>query len=478
MSNITYLPGKEPDAREHRLIFKNIDRVGWDNSIDCYIKDGGYEQLKKAFTMEPQAITNEVKTAGLRGRGGAGFPTGVKWGFIPPNNTKPVYLICNCDESEPGTFKDRYIVHQDPHQLIEGMVISAFAVGANTAYIYIREEFPEASEILEKAIEDAREKNFLGDDILGSGFNLEIYLHRGAGAYICGEETGLIESLEGKRPYPRIKPPYFPAALGLYMSPTIVNNVESLCHVKHIIGMGGDEYAKLGTPRNTGTRILCVSGDVKKPGYYEVEVGKITMGELLNDVCGGPKTAEASKPSSRVVHQRRSCAVRRLTKSKTQTVHSESFPFTTSLWILIRLQRAVLWLDPVVSLSWMTHAKSPGCSTTSTTFTLTNLAGNAHHAEKVRCGCARSLTASSMVKLPLRTCKHSKMSPIKLMAAPYAPSVKQPRGQWKPSFQSSVTSLKLKPQRKTNTSLKKLSDNSRSLTSKLSYPRLTSTLLK
>ena len=210
MSNITYLPGKEPDAREHRLIFKNIDRVGWDNSIDCYIKDGGYEQLKKAFTMEPQAITNEVKTAGLRGRGGAGFPTGVKWGFIPPNNTKPVYLICNCDESEPGTFKDRYIVHQDPHQLIEGMIISAFAVGANTAYIYIREEFPEASEILEKAIEDAREKNFLGDDILGSGFNLEIYLHRGAGAYICGEETGLIESLEGKRPYPRIKPPYFP----------------------------------------------------------------------------------------------------------------------------------------------------------------------------------------------------------------------------------------------------------------------------
>ena len=167
MSNITYLPGKEPDAREHRLIFKNIDRVGWDNSIDCYIKDGGYEQLKKAFTMEPQAITNEVKTAGLRGRGGAGFPTGVKWGFIPPNNTKPVYLICNCDESEPGTFKDRYIVHQDPHQLIEGMVISAFAVGANTAYIYIREEFPEATEILEKAIEDARKKNFLGDDILG-----------------------------------------------------------------------------------------------------------------------------------------------------------------------------------------------------------------------------------------------------------------------------------------------------------------------
>ena len=288
MSDIQYLPGKEPDSREYRLIFKNIDRAGWDPSMECYLRDGGYEQLKKAITMEPSAITNEVKASGLRGRGGAGFPTGVKWGFIPPNNTKPVYLICNCDESEPGTFKDRYIVHQDPHQLIEGMVISAFAVGAKTAYIYMREEFPEAALIIEKAIEEAREKNFLGKNILGSGFDLEIYVHRGAGAYICGEETGLIESLEGKRPYPRIKPPYFPAALGLYMAPTIVNNVESLCHVKHIIQMGSEEYAKLGTPRNTGTRILCVSGDVKKPGYYEVEVGKITMGELLNDVCGGP----------------------------------------------------------------------------------------------------------------------------------------------------------------------------------------------
>ncbi|MFK7909431.1 MAG: NADH-quinone oxidoreductase subunit NuoF [Akkermansiaceae bacterium] len=288
MSEITYLPGKEPDAREHRLIFKNIDRKGWDPSIDCYLNDGGYDQLKKAIKMEPGDITNEVKASGLRGRGGAGFPTGVKWGFIPPNNTKPVYLICNCDESEPGTFKDRYIVHQDPHQLIEGMVISAFAVGAHIAYIYMREEFPEAAILMEKAIEEAREKNFVGSNILGTGFDLEIYVHRGAAAYICGEETGLIESLEGKRPYPRIKPPYFPAALGLYMAPTIVNNVESLCHVKHIIEMGGEEYAKLGTPRNTGTRILCVSGDVKKPGYYEVEVGKITMGELLNDVCGGP----------------------------------------------------------------------------------------------------------------------------------------------------------------------------------------------
>jgi len=287
-NGIQYLEGKQPDPREHRLIFRNVDRVDWDPSIDTYLNDGGYEELKKALDMDPKVITEEVKKSGLRGRGGAGFPTGVKWGFIPPNNTKPVYLICNADESEPGTFKDRYILHQDPHQLIEGMVISAFAVGAHVAYIYIREEFPEAAKTLETAIAEARERNFLGDNILGSGFNLEIYIHRGAAAYICGEETGLIESLEGKRAYPRIKPPYFPAALGLYMCPTIVNNVESLCHVKHIIRMGGDEYAKLGIPRNTGTRILCVSGDVRKPGYYEVEVGKLTMRELLHDVCGGP----------------------------------------------------------------------------------------------------------------------------------------------------------------------------------------------
>ena len=239
MSDITYLPGKEPHEKEHRLIFKNVDRKGWDTSIKTYLKDDGYEMLKKALGMKPQAVIDEVKTSGLRGRGGAGFPTGIKWGFIPPKNTKPVYLICNADESEPGTFKDRYILHQDPHQLIEGMVISAFAVGAHTAYIYIREEFPEAAITLEKAIAEARKKGFLGKDILGSGFDLEIYVHRGAAAYICGEETGLIESLEGKRPYPRIKPPYFPAAIGLYMAPTIVNNVESLCHVVHILAHGG-----------------------------------------------------------------------------------------------------------------------------------------------------------------------------------------------------------------------------------------------
>jgi NADH-quinone oxidoreductase subunit F len=295
MGKITYQKSKQPHPREMRLIFRNIDREGWDPSLKTFLADGGYKELKKALKMTPGEVTDEVKKSGLRGRGGAGFPTGVKWGFIPPNNQKPVYLICNCDESEPGTFKDRYIVHQDPHQLIEGMVISCYAVGAKVAYIYIREEFPQAAEIVEQAIEEARKEGFLGKNIQGSKFDCEFYVHRGAGAYICGEETGLIESLEGKRPYPRIKPPYFPAAMGLYMAPTIVNNVETLCHVKHIIGMSGEDYAKIGTPRNTGTRILCVSGDVQKPGYYEIEVGKMTMGELLNDLCGGPKEDRSFK---------------------------------------------------------------------------------------------------------------------------------------------------------------------------------------
>lgn len=293
--SVIYKEGREPHPREHRVVFKNVDREGWDPSIEMYLSEGGYDQLKKSLALKPGEITDEVKKAGLRGRGGAGFPAGVKWGFIPPKNEKPVYLICNADESEPGTFKDRYIIHQDPHQLIEGMAISCFAVGAKLAYIYIREEFPEGAAILEKAIEEAHKKGFLGKDIQGTGFDLEIYVHRGAGAYICGEETGLIESLEGKRPYPRIKPPYFPAAMGLYLCPTIVNNVETLCHVKHIMEIGSEAWSETGKPNNTGTRILCVSGDVKKPGYYEVQVGHVTMGELINDICGGLKDGRELK---------------------------------------------------------------------------------------------------------------------------------------------------------------------------------------
>ncbi|MEP6810975.1 MAG: NADH-quinone oxidoreductase subunit F, partial [Chthoniobacterales bacterium] len=257
--------------------------------MDCYLRHEGYEQLKRAVKMSRADLVNEVKTSGLRGRGGAGFPCGVKWGFIKPDEKKPVYLICNADESEPGTFKDRYIIHQDPHQLLEGMLISCFALNARVAYIYIRGEFPEGARILERAIEEARAKNFLGQDILGTGFDCEFYVHRGAGAYICGEETGLIESLEGKRAYPRIKPPYFPAVLGLYLCPTIVNNVETLCHVKHIVEMGGAKYAQLGKPNNTGTRIVCVSGDVQRPGYFEIEVGAVTLGHLIHEMAGGPR---------------------------------------------------------------------------------------------------------------------------------------------------------------------------------------------
>ena len=281
---------------ERRLIFRHIDAPGYTNDLDCYLKHGGYEQLKKALAMKGSDIVNEVKASGLRGRGGAGFACGVKWSFIDPaKNTKPVYLICNADESEPGTFKDRQIIHKDPHQLLEGMIISCYANNVHLAYLYIRGEFPEGARILERAIKEAKEKNFLGKNILGTGYDLEIYVHRGAGAYICGEETGLIESLEGKRAYPRIKPPYFPAVLGLYMSPTIVNNVETLCNVKHIVQMGGAEFAKIGKPNNTGTRVLCVSGDVKKPGYYEFEVGALTLGELLYDVCGGIRNGRQLK---------------------------------------------------------------------------------------------------------------------------------------------------------------------------------------
>jgi NADH-quinone oxidoreductase subunit F len=284
--------------KERRLILKNVDRPGYGNDLATYVKHGGYETLKKALAIQPievdgntldgpAQIREEVKKSGLRGRGGAGFPCGVKWSFIRHGGDKPVYLVCNADESEPGTFKDRQIIHKDPHQLVEGMILSCYANKVSLAYIYIRGEFPAGAKILDEALNAAREKNFLGKNILGSGYDLEIYVHRGAGAYICGEETGLLESLEGKRPYPRIKPPYFPAVMGLYYSPTIVNNVETLCHVKHVMEMGGEAYSKIGTPGNTGTRIVCISGHVNRPGYYEVEVGKATLGELINDFAGG-----------------------------------------------------------------------------------------------------------------------------------------------------------------------------------------------
>ena len=285
--------------QEYRLILKHADEPGYTTDLDCYLRHGGYEALKKALSLPPkisadgkttsgpEQLRQEVMVSGLRGRGGAGFSCGLKWSFVDRKSGKPIYLICNADESEPGTFKDRQIIHKDPHQLLEGMILSCYANDVRLAYIYIRGEMPEGARLLNHALQEARERNFLGKNLLGSGYDLEIHVHRGAGAYICGEETGLIESLEGKRPYPRIKPPYFPAVLGLYLCPTIVNNVETLCAVKHIVAMGGAEFARLGTSNNTGTRIVSISGHVKKPGYFEVEVGKVTIGQLIHEFAGG-----------------------------------------------------------------------------------------------------------------------------------------------------------------------------------------------
>jgi NADH-quinone oxidoreductase subunit F len=286
-------------SQEYKLILKHADEPGYTPDIECYLRHGGYDALKKALAIQSKSlpdgktqnaqeqIRQEVMISGLRGRGGAGFSCGLKWSFVDRKSGKPIYLICNADESEPGTFKDRQIIYKDPHQLIEGMIISCFANDVHLAYIYIRGEMPDGAKLLNKCLQEVRAKNFLGKNILGSGYDLEIHVHRGAGAYICGEETGLIESLEGKRPYPRIKPPYFPAVLGLWMCPTIVNNVETLCNVKHIVAMGGAEFAKLGTPNNTGTRITSLSGHVKKPGYYEIETGKATIGQLIFDTNFG-----------------------------------------------------------------------------------------------------------------------------------------------------------------------------------------------
>jgi NADH-quinone oxidoreductase subunit F len=286
-------------SSEKRLILKHIDQAGYTPDLACYLRHDGYSVLRKALalplqtapdgqTISPQEqMRREVRLSGLRGRGGAGFPCGVKWNFIDHKSGKPIYLICNADESEPGTFKDRQIIHKDPHQLLEGMILSCYANHVALAYIYIRGEFVEGARLLHHALAEARKAGFLGRNILGSGYDLEIHVHRGAGAYICGEETGLIESLEGKRPYPRIKPPYFPAVFGLYLCPTIVNNVETLCAVKHVLDMGGAAYARLGVPSDAGTRIVCVSGHVTKPGYFEIEIGKVTIGQLINEFAGG-----------------------------------------------------------------------------------------------------------------------------------------------------------------------------------------------
>ena len=237
--------------QKNRLILKDLDNKEYNTTLSCYLEHGGYKTLKKALSLKPkttkegqkispqQQLCDEVKASGLRGRGGAGFPTGLKWSFVNRSSGKPVYLVCNCDESEPGTFKDRKSSTKTRISSIEGMIISCYANDIHLAYIYIRGEFNEGAKILNRALDEARAKGLLGKNILNTGYDLEIYLHRGAGAYICGEETGALASLEGRRPHPRLKPPYFPAALGLYMCPTIVNNVETLCAVKHVVEMGG-----------------------------------------------------------------------------------------------------------------------------------------------------------------------------------------------------------------------------------------------
>ncbi|MEN9722933.1 MAG: hypothetical protein RJB38_919 [Pseudomonadota bacterium] len=250
-------------------------------------KMNGYTALKKALPMPPEAIIEEMKKSNMRGRGGAGFPTGVKWGFIPKQSAKPKYLVCNADESEPGTFKDRDIMRYTPHLLIEGMVIGAHAIGAHAGYIYIRGEYTREAKLLNQAIEEAYANGYLGKNIQGSGFDFDLTVHRGAGAYICGEETALLNSLEGKRGEPRVKPP-FPAQSGAFAGPTIVNNVETLAAVPMIINNGGEWFAKLGKlEKSGGTRLISVSGHVKNPGVYELPAGSVTIRELIYNVCGG-----------------------------------------------------------------------------------------------------------------------------------------------------------------------------------------------
>ncbi len=255
--------------------------------IDTFREYGGYEALTKALKMTPDEVIEEVKKANLRGRGGAGFPAGVKWGFVPKESPKEKYLVVNADEGEPGTFKDRLIMERGPHLLLEGIVIAAYAIGANVCFIYIRGEFVNQARILEEAISEAYDGGYLGKKILGSAFDLDVYVHRGAGAYICGEETALIESLEGKKGQPRLKPP-FPAQVGVFAGPTIVNNVETIADIPYIIAHGGEKFASLGVEKDGGTRLFGLSGYVKKPGIYELPVGT-NLKEIIYEHGGGIK---------------------------------------------------------------------------------------------------------------------------------------------------------------------------------------------
>lgn len=266
-----------------QILFKNINMKDL-HTMKVYEEQGGYQSLKKAFAKKPEEIVEAVKESGLRGRGGAGFPTGLKWSFLA-KDVFPRYLCCNADESEPGTCKDRELLLKNPHLLIEGMIVCSYACQIETGYIYMRGEFSDLSFIMDKALEEARAKGYLGKNIMGTGFNLDIHTHLGAGAYICGEESALLNSLEGGRGEPRMKPP-FPAVEGLYAKPTVINNVETLCAVPYIVDEGAEKYASMGTEKSKGTKLVSVSGHVKRPANYEVVLGTSTR-EIIYDLAGG-----------------------------------------------------------------------------------------------------------------------------------------------------------------------------------------------
>ena len=273
-----------------------LSRVELKNShtLKVYEENGGYQPLKKVLgKVEPGVIIDDIKASGLRGRGGAGFPAGVKWGFIDKDSPKTKYLACNADEGEPGTFKDRLLMMEDPHQLIEGIIISSYAIGVATAFIYIRGEYHKEADILDAAIAEAYKGGYLGKNIQGSGYDLELILHRGAGSYVCGDETALMESIEGHRGNPRLKPP-FPAVVGLYGGPTVINNVETLSAVPFIISKGAEAYSAIGTEKSAGTKLFCVSGNVNNPGVFELPLG-FPMKKLIYEVCGGMKDGRKLK---------------------------------------------------------------------------------------------------------------------------------------------------------------------------------------
>lgn len=268
-----------------KVLLRNIDAKD-SHTLAVYKSRGGYRALEKVLGgISPGQLIEEVKASGLRGRGGAGFPAGMKWSFVPKDNPKPKYVICNADESEPGTFKDRLLIERDPHAIIEGTILAAYAIQSHTAFIYIRGELVFGSKVLEKAIDEAQQAGYLGKNILGSGYDLDLILHRGAGAYICGEETGLLSSLEGGRGWPKVKPP-FPATHGLFGCPTVVNNVETLAALPWIVDQGAARYAAIGTEKSKGTKLFSVSGHIRKPGVYEVEMG-YPFKRFLEVDCGG-----------------------------------------------------------------------------------------------------------------------------------------------------------------------------------------------